>query len=47
MGRSSIFETGISQEMIDFFDYLSGVNIPDLDKGLIDGLYKNISDIKI
>ncbi len=40
MGGSSIFETGTVQEMIDFFDYLSGVNIPDLDKELIGSLYK-------
>ncbi|EPQ5230667.1 hypothetical protein AB7092_15455 [Providencia rettgeri] len=40
MGGSSIFETGTVQEMIDFFDYLSGENIPDLEKELIDSLYR-------
>ncbi|EGM1627971.1 hypothetical protein IRP42_004616 [Salmonella enterica] len=40
LGGSSIVETGTVQEMIDFFDYLSGENIPDLEKELIDSLYK-------
>lgn len=40
MGGSSIFETGTIQEMVGFFDYLSGMNTSDLEKQLIDRLYK-------
>lgn len=40
MGGSSIFETGTIQEMIDFFDYLLGLNTSSAEKDLIDRLYK-------